>query len=72
MTNFKLVSLKVFQEITGIHVTINHTGKMEGMQSLSTTCKCNPICISRICTAKKNKALFDDLKKKIKKRREPH
>lgn len=27
-----------------LHITINHTGKMEGMQSLSTSAICNPNC----------------------------
>jgi len=27
-----------------LHITKNHTGKMEGMQSLSTSCKGNPNC----------------------------
>lgn len=28
----------------GLHITTNHTGKMTGMQSLSTSCKTNPNC----------------------------
>jgi hypothetical protein len=27
-----------------IHITKDHSGKMEGMQSISTSCKCNPNC----------------------------
>ena len=27
-----------------LHITTNHTGKMTGMQSLSTSCKTNPNC----------------------------
>ena len=30
-----------------IHITKNHTGKMDGMQSISTSCLCNPACIAR-------------------------
>ena len=29
---------------TGVHYTLNHTGKMAGMMSLSTSCLCNPHC----------------------------
>lgn len=32
----------------GLHLTVDHTGKMSGMVSLSTTCKCNEYCIRRI------------------------
>lgn len=30
-----------------LHITTKHTGKMEGMQSLSTSCKQNPYCKKR-------------------------
>ena len=35
-------------KISGIHYTTNHTGKMQGLQSLSTSCLVNPICIKRM------------------------
>jgi len=36
----------------GLHFTVNHTGKMSGMQSLSTTCKCG-LCPNKIENALK-------------------
>lgn len=38
------MTYKQFRELTGIKITENHTGKMEGMQSLSTSCTTNPFC----------------------------
>ena len=35
----------------GFHFTTQHNGKMKGMESLSTTCKCNDICKARIAAA---------------------
>lgn len=32
------------KEVTGVHYTTKHTGKMTGMQSLSTSCLNNPYC----------------------------
>ena len=43
-----IVTIRSFEKETGIHFTVNHTGKMEGMQSLSTSCVCNPACIARM------------------------
>lgn len=43
-----IITIRSFEKETGIHFTINHTGKMEGMQSLSTSCVCNPVCIARM------------------------
>lgn len=42
---YELVNVKDFKEITGIHITVNHTAKMEGFWSLSTSCLVNPFCI---------------------------
>ena len=42
-----MVSAKEFKKTTGIHITEKMNGKMEGMQSLSTSSLCNPICIER-------------------------
>lgn len=36
---------KMIDEIIKLHITTNHTGKMTGMQSLSTSCKTNPNCM---------------------------
>lgn len=43
----KAVTIKEFRKNTGIHITEAHTGKMEGMVSLSTACGCNPFCMAR-------------------------
>lgn len=43
-----IITIRSFEKETGIHFTVNHTGKMEGMQSLSTSCICNPACIARM------------------------
>lgn len=40
----KVVTLANAKELTGVHYTMNHTGKMAGMQSLSTSCLENPYC----------------------------
>lgn len=39
-----IVTVANVKEITGVHYTVNHTGKMTGMQSLSTSCLDNPYC----------------------------
>ena len=48
MARKNIISIKSFEKSTGIHFTLNHTGKMEGMQSLSTSCVVNPACIARM------------------------
>lgn len=40
----KIVTVANAKEETGVHYTTNHTGKMMGMQSLSTSCLENPFC----------------------------
>lgn len=45
--SFTLVSVAKFSKITGVHVTLNHTGKMSGMQSISTSVLANPTCQKR-------------------------
>lgn len=47
---FPVMSVQVLEEM-GLHCTLNHTGKMIGMQSISTTCKCNEHCVKRIAKA---------------------
>lgn len=39
-----IITVANAKEITGVHYTVNHTGKMTGMQSLSTSCLDNPYC----------------------------
>lgn len=48
MARNPLITVKSFEKATGVHFTLNHTGKMAGMQSLSTSCICNPACIARM------------------------
>lgn len=40
-----------FKELLGVHITTNHTGKMEDMASLSTACICNERCLARMRVA---------------------
>lgn len=39
-----IMTVENFKKVVGVHITVNHTGKMSGMQSLSTSCLCNPYC----------------------------
>jgi len=48
MKRNEIVTIRAFEKATGIHFTLNHTGKMEGMQSLSTSCLMNPACLARM------------------------
>lgn len=41
-------ALKAFREKYGVHICTNHTGKMYGILSLSTSCTVNPFCLARI------------------------
>ena len=41
------LTIDEFEKLLGIHFTTKHTGKMEGMASLSTACICNERCIAR-------------------------
>lgn len=43
----KVITIKECEEITRLHFTMNHTGKMSGMYSLSTSCTCNEFCKKR-------------------------
>lgn len=43
----RAMRLKEFEKKTGIHITVNHTGKMDGMASLSTSVLLNPMCQAR-------------------------
>lgn len=35
-------------DLGGVHYTVNHTGKMAGLQSLSTSVILNPLCVKRM------------------------
>ena len=39
-----IYSMKEYEQLTGVRFTLDHTGKMEGNESLSTSCKCNKQC----------------------------
>lgn len=43
----KLLTIAEAEKVTGVHYTVKHSGKMEGMQSLSTSCLCNKYCKNR-------------------------
>ena len=43
----KFLTVVEAEKVTGVHYTVNHPGKMEGMQSLSTSCLCNEYCKNR-------------------------
>lgn len=59
-------TMALSNELGGLHFTVNHSGKMTGMSSLSTTCKCGKICPNRIKRAVKGYGSKDGLKKAIK------
>ena len=65
---FPVITVDVLKEL-GLHFTTDHNGKMQGMYSFSTTCKCNALCKKRIETAlKKANANFTwDSPKEVKK-----
>lgn len=44
MKKTQVVTMENSKEVSGLHFTINHTGKMKGMSSLSTSVLCNPYC----------------------------
>ena len=51
-----MITMEEAKIISGIHYTTNHSGKMKGMVSLSTSCACNPSCkeyskdVNKICS----------------------
>ena len=45
---FPVVTCAIASEYFGLHFTMNHNGKMSGMESISTTCKVNALCEDRI------------------------
>lgn len=44
---FDLENIRAFEQLTGVHITTKHTGKMSGVWSLSTSCKDNKRCECR-------------------------
>ena len=67
-----VVSIKDCEKITGLHFTLNHQGKMKGMQSLSTSCTCNIYCKNRSknsdtvcshCYAQRQMKIYKNLEK---------
>lgn len=48
----KQITPAKFKEHTGVDVITAHTGKMEGLNSLSTFCGCNAKCIARMKNSK--------------------
>lgn len=46
-TREKFLTVAEAEKVTGVHYTVKHSGKMEGMQSLSTSCLCNKYCKNR-------------------------
>lgn len=63
---FPVVTISILSDM-GLHFTDKHTGKMVGMESLSTTCKCNDDCKNKIRIALA-KAGNDELTKKAAKK----
>ena len=67
------------EELTGVHYTLKYSGKMSGMQSLSTSCLCNKNCLSRVensnlvcshCYAQRQMKMYKNLEKCLKKNTE--
>lgn len=67
------------EELTGVHYTLKHCGKMSGMQSLSTSCLCNKNCLNRVensnlvcshCYAQRQMKMYKNLEKCLKKNTE--
>lgn len=66
--NGRPFSMEEVKAVYGLHFTLDHKGKMSGMQSLSTTCKANDFCRARIEMAAEIAALDysdDDDGKKV-------
>lgn len=70
-----MLTLVNAKKVTGVHYTINHTGKMEGMQSLSTSCVDNKYCLERSknehticyhCYAQRQMKMYKNMEKCLK------
>lgn len=44
MKKNSIITIDDCKKLTGLHFTVNHSGKMKGMQSLSTSSLCNKYC----------------------------
>lgn len=67
-----ITTLNNAEKISGVHYTTKHTGKMEGMASLSTSCTCNLYCKKRSgnkslicshCYAERQMKIYHNLEK---------
>lgn len=74
-----VLTIEDMKETTGLHFTIKHTGKMKGMQSLSTSCMENQFCLERSkncnmvcshCYAERQMKMYTPLQKCLKKNTE--
>ena len=79
MKKTDVVTVEDAKEITGLHFTLKHTGKMKGMQSLSTSCLCNSYCEARSnnpdiicshCYAQRQMKMYKSMEKCFKKNTE--
>lgn len=79
MKRTQILTVNNAKETVGLHFTIKHTGKMEGMQSLSTSCLCNTYCKSRSadvktvckhCYAQRQMYMYKNLEKCLRKNTE--
>lgn len=57
---FPVITLEVLENM-GLHFTTKHTGKMSGMISLSTSCKCSELCMDRIAAGFKAMGIDTDI-----------
>lgn len=48
MLSLNNLTVNQFKALTGVHFTTKMNGKMQGMESLSTSCNVNPHCIARM------------------------
>lgn len=44
----KMVDIKTYKKLTGLNITTNHNGKMQGIESISTSCLNNKRCVARM------------------------
>lgn len=63
---YPLLSMNTSNDVGGLHIATKHEGKMDGMSSISTSCKCNGVCPPRIEAALKGYGSKGELSKAIK------
>lgn len=72
MATERVLTINDAKEVTGVHYTLDHQGKMSGMQSLSTSCTNNLFCITRAknndlvcshCYAQRQMKIYKNLEK---------